>query len=404
MTQASPPLPTSRGALSGVRVIELGMVMQVPLAGQMLGDYGADVIKVERLSPGEILRTLDPVANEKGGISCYYAALCRNKRSLALDIKSEEGRDLLLRLIDSADVLLHNFRPGVMERLGLSFEDLEKRNPRLIYAVGYAFGATGPMAKMPGQDMLAQSYSGFAMSGVEESAVPQITNTPIIDYMTALSLTQGILAALVERSSSGRGQKIETSLLDVAFAAQVLEQSSIAMHSQRTSWVKQSMRFKTTDGWLVVLTLFRDNPLRGLCAAFDVLDFSGQPKFATRDLQVKNIAEIEEYFRPLVAEFSTAECVERLSGQDILCSPINTLEQAAASPQIRNNGMVWSVPVSGYGDVALAGNPVKLSRTPPELRISPAELGAHASEILGEIGVGEEEFSSLRQQGVVEGV
>lgn len=390
-----------RGALEGIKVLELGMVMQVPLAGQMLGDFGANVIKVERLAPGEILRTLDPVANKKGGMSCYYAALGRNKRTLSLDVKSLEGREALLKLIDEADVLLHNFRPGVMERLGFGFEELEKRNPRLIYAVGYAFGESGPMAKMPGQDMLAQAYSGLARSGIADDQPPVLSNTPVIDYMTALSLTQGIMAALIERQNSGRGQKVTTSLLDVAVAVQVLEVSSISMHGQRTSWTKQSMMFQTLDGWLLVLTLFRDNPLQSMCKAFGVPDFSDQPRFSTRDLQVENIREIENRFRQVMANLTTAECVAKLSEQDVLCSPVNTLEAAMESSQVRHNGTVLQVPVPGYGELPLAGNPVKLSRTPTTLSYPPTALGHDGFAVLGEHGFVEAEMLKMKDKGVI---
>lgn len=141
-------MPVVPGALNGITVLELGMVMQVPLAGQMLSDLGARVIKVERLPPGEILRTLDPIALEQGGMSAYYAALGRNKESVSLDLKTAAGKDILMKMVESADVVLHNFRPGVMERLGFGYEELEKLNPRIVYAVGYAFGDVGPMAHM----------------------------------------------------------------------------------------------------------------------------------------------------------------------------------------------------------------------------------------------------------------
>ncbi|WP_306051006.1 CaiB/BaiF CoA transferase family protein [Oceaniradius stylonematis] len=390
-----------KAALAGIKVLELGMVMQVPLAGQMFGDFGADVIKVERPSPGEILRTLDPLAKQKQAMSCYYAALCRNKRTISLDIKSPSGRDALLNLVDRADVLLHNFRPGVMERLGFGFEALEKRNPRLVYAVGYAFGEAGPMAGMPGQDMLAQAYSGFARSGVADGQPPVVSNTPVVDYMTAQSLVQGVMAALIERQASGRGQKVTTSLLDVAFASQVLEVSSIAMHSERTSWVKQSMTFRTADGWLIVLTLFRDNPLQGMCKAFNVPDFSGEARFSTHELQVENLDEIEARFRPVIAACTTAECVARLSEQDVLCSPVNTLEEAMKAEQIRHNGMIWEVPVPGYGQMPLAGNPVKLSRTPTVLAQAPTPLGHHSLAVLGEFGFSDEEARKMKELGAV---
>lgn len=400
--RSAPPEAKHHGkpaALEGVKVIELGMVMQVPLAGQMLGDLGADVIKVERLPPGEILRTLDPIGFEAGKMSCFYAALCRNKRTLSLDIKSGEGHAALLRLIDEADILLHNFRPGVMERLGLDYETLRERNPKLIYAAGFAFGNEGPMAGLPGQDMLAQSFSGLARSGLGDDETPRLVNPPMIDYLTASSLTQGILAALLERGRSGEGQMVSTSLLDNALAAQVLETSSLSMHGARTSWVRHSMMLRTADGWLCVLTLFRDNPARGICEAFGEPDVSLQPEFATYQLQVENLAALADRFRPIVSRFSTAECVERLSRQDVLCAPVHTLEEALAHPQIATNRALWDVDIPNYRSVRLAANPVKLSRTPATLRRAPSSVGEDSVEILSSFGFSASEIEALLTAG-----
>ena len=392
------PAPTLAAgkALEGIVVLELGMVMQVPLAAQMLGDYGADVIKIERPPPGDILRTLDTVGRDRGGMSCYYAALGRNKRTLCLDIKNPQGREVLLRLIDRADVLLHNFRPGVMERLGLGYADLEKRNPRLVYAVGYAFGESGPMAELPGQDMLAQSASGFAMSGVEEGGEPKLSNTPIIDYVTAVTLTQGILAALVERQRSGRGQKVMTSLFEVALASQTLEIASRAVYGYKTSWVRQAMLFRTKDGWLTVLTLFRDNPLRKLCTAFGLADMSGEAQFSTTDLQIENIDEIARRFRPVFAKHTQVECMERLAQVDILCSPVNDVSAVIDHPQTLANDTMWDVEIPGQGTARLAGNPVHLSRTPLANYRQPAAIGAHSDEVLDAFGYSDAEIKALR--------
>ncbi|MGE0061862.1 MAG: CaiB/BaiF CoA transferase family protein [Xanthobacteraceae bacterium] len=396
------PQPSSSAmALDGIVVLELGMVMQVPLAAQMLGDFGADVIKIERPAPGDILRTLDTVGRDRGEMSCYYAALCRNKRTLCLDIKEAQGRDALLRLVDRADVLLHNFRPGVMERLGLGFADIHRRNPRLIYAAGSAFGESGPMADLPGQDMLAQSFSGLAMSGVEPGESPRLNNTPAVDYVTAVSLTQGILAALVERQRSGRGQMVSTSLFDVALAMQTLEISSQEIYGYRTSWLRQSMVYRTQDGWLTVLTLFRDNPLQKLCSAFEIEDLSQNPKFATTDLQIQHLREIEKMLVPVFARFKSADCMARLAKVDILCAPVNDVADVVDHPQTIHNGTIWDVPIPGQKAARLAGNPVRLSRTPPKVYRQPTALGADSDGVLASFGFSPEEIQALRGASIV---
>ncbi|MBV6486887.1 MAG: Acetyl-CoA:oxalate CoA-transferase [Pseudorhodoplanes sp.] len=396
------PQPSSSAmALDGIVVLELGMVMQVPLAAQMLGDFGADVIKIERPAPGDILRTLDTVGRDRGEMSCYYAALCRNKRTLCLDIKEAQGRDALLRLVDRADVLLHNFRPGVMERLGLGFADIHRRNPRLIYAAGSAFGESGPMADLPGQDMLAQSFSGLAMSGVEPGESPRLNNTPAVDYVTAVSLTQGILAALVERQRSGRGQMVSTSLFDVALAMQTLEISSQEIYGYRTSWLRQAMVYRTQDGWLTVLTLFRDNPLQKLCSAFEIEDLSQNPKFATTDLQIQHLREIEKMLVPVFARFKSADCMARLAKVDILCAPVNDVADVVDHPQTIHNGTIWDVPIPGQKAARLAGNPVRLSRTPPKVYRQPTALGADSDGVLASFGFSPEEIQALRGASIV---
>ena len=396
------PQPSSSAmALDGIVVLELGMVMQVPLAAQMLGDFGADVIKIERPAPGDILRTLDTVGRDRGEMSCYYAALCRNKRTLCLDIKEAQGRDALLRLVDRADVLLHNFRPGVMERLGLGFADIHRRNPRLIYAAGSAFGESGPMADLPGQDMLAQSFSGLAMSGVEPGESPRLNNTPAVDYVTAVSLTQGILAALVERQRSGRGQMVSTSLFDVALAMQTLEISSQEIYGYRTSWLRQAMVYRTQDGWLTVLTLFRDNPLQKLCSAFEIEDLSQNPKFATTDLQIQHLREIEKMLVPVFARFKSADCMARLAKVDILCAPVYDVADVVDHPQTIHNGTIWDVPIPGQKAARLAGNPVRLSRTPPKVYRQPTALGADSDGVLASFGFSPEEIQALRGASIV---
>lgn len=392
---------SSGGALAGIVVIELGMVMQVPLAGQMLGDFGADVIKVERPGSGDILRTLDPIANQANTMSSYYAALCRNKRTICIDIKQPEGKDVLLCLLDKADVLIHNFRPGVMERLGLDYAELEKRNPRLIYAGGFAFGENGPMSKYPGQDMLSQAFSGFAMSGRDPSAPPQLSNPPLMDYAAAVSLTQGIMAALIERQRSGRGQAVSTSLFSVALGIQTLELASRTMHGKDTSWVRHAMIYRSNDGWVLVLTLFRENPLRLLCDAFGLEDLSDDPKYRGVEAQIVNRDAIHDILAPHFARHTTAEILERLGAVDILCSPVNDLSSVIDHPQTEANEAVWMIDVPNRGKVKVAGNAVRLSRTPATYRDHPAWMGAHNAEVLQAFGFSETEIAALQTKGIL---
>jgi len=387
--------------LSGITVLELGMVMQVPLAGQMLGDYGADVIKIERPPRGDIMRDLDEIGTAREEMSCYYAAVGCNKRTLCLDLKQDEGRDVLSKLIDRADVLIHNFRPGAMERLGFGYEEVSRRNPRLVYAVGYAFGSGGPLSGMPGQDMLAQSLSGFAMNGVDSGGRPRLTATPTVDYATAASLSQGVLAALLGRERTGKGDLVTTSLFDVAIAMQLLETSSRALYDYRTDWLQYAMIFKTLDGWITVLTLFRDNPLQLMCTAFGEDDMSTDPLLATPTLQRKHANIVQEKFGPVMERYTTDECVKRLSKTDILCAPVMDLDDTLKHPQTLHNEILREVEVPGHGTVQLVGNPVKLASQDEAKPRPPAALGGCSSEILIDFGYSESKIRDFQLRGVI---
>ncbi len=387
--------------LDGIKVLEVSQVMQAPLAAQILGDFGADVVKVERPGTGEIMRYLDRHGPEQGRMSCYFAAVNRNKRFVCLDLKRPEGREAMARIARQVDVLIHNYRPGVMERLGFSYDELSAHNPRLIYAVAYAFGESGPMSQMGGQDMVAQAVSGLAMNGVEPGGRPRLIETPTVDYGAGATLAQGILAALFERERSGLGQKVTISLLDTALTMQVLEVSSRSMYDYETNWLHHAFVFRTRDGWLTALALFRENPLRLLCAAFDMEDLSRRPEFATVELQLQKKEEIYQAMDPAFGTRSTAECLERLMATDILCAPILTLEQALAHPQTVHNQTLVSVPLPEQGTARLAGNPLRLSRTPPEVGRGPAKLGQDTRSVLHDFQFSKEEIAALEQAGAL---
>lgn len=390
-------LAPKAGALNGIVVLEVGMVMQVPLAGQVLGDLGADVIKVER-PQGDITRGLDFEATRVGGMSSYYAAMGRNKRTLALDLKNPVAKEILLQLVDKADVLMHNFRPGVMERLGLGFPELSARNPRLVYAAGFGFGESGPLASRPGQDMLAQAFSGLARGGLEEHQPPHLTNSPIVDYGAAMSLVQGVLAALIERQTSGLGQVVSTCLYDVALAMQLCEIASESIYGTKTNWISQSIFFKTKDGWVSVVMLFRDNPLGLMCQALGLPDISTRPELSTREGQVANLSTVQEYCAEAIASLTTEAVVQRLSEVDLLCAAVNEIADAVSQAQTAHNGIMWQVDVPGRGTVPLAGLPISLSRTPPGIRIHPAPIGAATDEVLSSFGFSVEAIAEARNR------
>lgn len=394
-------------ALHGVRILDLSEVMQGPFATQALADFGADVVKIERPGRGDVMRSLDRHAAERGLASSYFVAVNRNKRSVCLDLKSVGGREMLKRMAASADVLVHNYRPGVMERLGLGYDDLAAINPRLIYAIAMGFGESGPLASKAGQDLVGQSISGIAMQRPSPDLPPYLHPIPFIDYAGGMSLAQGILIALLERRSSGQGQKVSISLFDTAVAMQTLEATSHLMYHEETNWVSDhfpNATFETRDGWIAVLGFFRENPLRLICEALEIDDLSQDACYATPELQREHKQELNRVLAEQFARRTCDECIERLERVDILCAPVLALPDVLEHPQVRYNGLLVDVDVGGQDEARTIGNPVKLSRTRATVRRSVPLLGEHTRDVLREMGLGDAELDALGERGAAFGV
>lgn len=390
-------------ALTGIRVLDLGEIMQAPVAAQVLGDLGADVIKIERGTKGDMLRGLDRESLDRGRPGAYFAAVNRNKRSIALNLKTAEGQQIMHQLLAEADVLIHSYRTSAVERLGLTYDDLRERYPRLVYGSATGFGETGPYAHKAGQDMLAQALSGMARSCGDPSISAYVHPVPTVDYASGMALAQGILAALFERERSGHGQKVSVNLFDTALSLQTLESATLLMNQRETNWVADwySGIFETTDGLLLVLGLFRDNPLQLACKALGIDDLSDQPVFGSQQLQAENKDAANAVLGPLIARLSTAEAAELFDGVDLLCAPLLTLREALDHPQTRHNGTLVDVDVEGTRTARLMGNPVTFSRTPVHVSRSVPAVGEHTDEILSEIGRSAPDIRNLRSEGVV---
>lgn len=370
------PLP-----LDGVRVIDFTQVMLGPCCTQTLADYGAEVIKIEKAKIGDLSRW--SLGSDPDGLNNpVFCSLNRNKKSLALDLKQKAVLDGILDLIKGADVVVNNFRPGVMERMGLGYETLKALNPKLIYAVGTGFGLEGPYKHKGGQDILAQALTGLMKRKTDESHPTAIYATPLADYAAGMHLVQGVLLALLHRAKTGEGQQVSVSLYSSMLALQMQEGAAWMMREKKLNWGAFPLTgcFATTDGEIVMVGAFKQNPLRDICEALEIEDLSLKPEFADFDMQMANRPLLQEIFRENFARNSNAHWLKRLEGVDILCAPVRTLEEALEDEQTRINGMLLEAGETPAGPVRLVGSPIQLSAAPVTVRIPPPTLGQHNEE------------------------
>lgn len=378
--------------LDGIRVLDFTQVMMGPCATQMLADFGADVIKVERPREGDLSRNFFGDKSEEAMNNAVFSSLNRNKRSIEIDTKSERGKRIVLDLVRWSDVVVDNFRAGVMERLGFGYEALRAINPRIICASGTGFGEKGPYAHKGGQDVLAQAMSGVMEKTSDPSIPKSIYPTTLCDYTAGMHLVQGILAAIIARTRTGVGQKVSVSLYDSMIAMQMQEAAQWSKHREVLNWAAMPLTgvFDTTDGAVVVVGAFKANPLRDICAALGIDDISAEyPDLAT---QRKHKPFLQELFRENFAKNTTRYWLDRLEAQDLLCGPVRSLGDALDDPQTAINGMLLDLDHPVIGNMTLVGSPVHLSGAPLTLRHAPPRLGQHTDEIL-------REFSLLETEG-----
>jgi len=392
-------------ALDGIRVLDLTLWQQGPYASAMLADLGADVIKIE--APG----SPDPgrrfLFRPELGLSVYFEAHNRGKRSLALDLKKPQGKDVLFRLVERADVFLNNLRLGAVKRLGLTYEALRAVNPRIIYAHASAWGSQGPDADLGSFDMLAQARSGIMSINGEPDGPPLPVPVPIADQLGAILTAYGIMAALFHRERSGEGQEVEVSLLGSQLALQCFNVATYNLSGRlphrrpRGRFAPLWNTYRGADGKYVALAMPEERWWPGTCRALGQPDLEHDARFDTAAKRHQNAQHLVDHLDGVFAQRPACEWAQRFQHEGLMAGLVQDYEDVARDPQVAANAYVEELEWPGHPPLRMPGAGARLSRTPGSIRGMAPALGAHTREVLLENGFSPEEIDRLEAEGVV---
>lgn len=385
------------GALSHIKVLDLSRILAGPWASQVLGDLGAEVIKVENPEGGDDTRHWGPpyMADEQGEAteeSAYFMCANRNKRSVCIDMRTPEGQQKLRDMAVDCDVVIENFKVGGAAKYGLDYATLAQLNPGLVYCSITGFGQDGPLANRPGYDFLVQAMGGLmSVTGAadgEPGAGPQKVGVALTDIMTGLYAVIGIQAALAERAQSGLGQHVDLALLDVTAATLANQATNYLVGGQNPTRLGNAhpnivpyQSFVAKDGYLIV-AVGNDGQFRRFCEVIAAAELADDPRFATNRDRVHNRDALVPLLQAKMLDRDKSQWIDMLEAANVPAGPINTVEDVFAEPQIQARGMQVNVPHPLNAQLQLVGNPIKLSRTPVEYRSAPPTLGQHNEEIL----------------------
>ncbi len=392
------------GPLDGIRVLDLTRILAGPLCTMTLGDMGADVVKVEQPGHGDDTRTWGPPF--AGSLSAYYLALNRNKRSLSLDLKSEEGRDVLGRLIQGADVVIDNFRLGTMAGWGFDDAWFDEHAPAVIRCSITGYGSTGPKAGKPGYDFILQAESGLMAITGEPDGNAMKLGVAIVDICAGMMASIAILGALQARNTTGRGQVCEVTLHDTALlmlanvaSNHLISEAEPGRYGNGHPNIVPYRTYPAADGDLAV-AVGNDGQFAAFARALGRPEWSTDPRFARNQDRVRNRTEIDDQVIEIISKRTRADWIELLDAAGIPAGPINLVSEALTSPQATARDMVVEIEHPTVGLIRTLGLPIRFSDTPAGIRLPPPELGADTESLLLELGLGPEEIESLRMKGI----
>jgi len=396
--------PGANLPLGHLKVIDLTRVLAGPFATMILADMGATIIKIERPGAGDDSREFGPFVN---GESAYFMNINRNKKSLCLDLKQEKGKALFLELIAGADVIVENFRPGTMEKMGLGYETLKEKNPRLIYASISGFGNSGPYSTRPAYDIIVQAMSGLMSITGPEGGEPIRVGVSMGDLVAALYGVIGILSALENRNKTGEGQSVDIAMLDcqVSFLENAIARYLVGGQDpspigNRHPSIVPFESFRTADSSLVI-AVGNDALWAKFCACIGRPELVSDPRFATNPKRNENHGQLKTLLDEVFSSRSTDDWIASLEAAGIPCSPINRIHEVLEHPQLIARQMFVNVDHPKAGPSTVIGVPIKLSATPGSVREPAPTLGQHSEEILKELGYGDGEIGNFTEQGVI---
>lgn len=392
-------------ALQGIRVLDLSRVLAGPYCGALLGDLGADVIKVEDTKTGDEIRTWPPLQGEE---SAAYIVNNRNKRGIAVDLKTPEGCQIIRRLASRSDILIENFRTGTMEEFGLGYESLAALNPRLIYCSVKAFGVTGPRAKEAGYEALMQAFCGIMSITGEAERAPVRSGVSFLDLTTSIICTCGIVTALYHRMQTGLGQRIDGTLLSTAlgllnyhvenyYYAGVVAKALGSGHPS----IAPYRNYQCGDGQWIFIAGGNDRLWKRVAGVLGLGTLADDPKFATNPERVKRRHELDNLVQEAVSRFDRPTLLQKLDEAGVPATPVNTIDQVLQDPQVEALKMVWRMSHPVKGDLPVVAFPLQFSRMETSLRRNPPRLGEHTDEVLAEAGYSPDEIAKLREKKII---